>query len=130
MSDELKPVRTERAPAAIGPYSQAMVVDGWVFCSGQIPIVPASGELVTGGAREQAEQVLLNLRAVLEGAGSSLERVVKTTVFLASMSDFAEMNDVYTRHFGEHRPARSTVQVGALPRGALVEVECVARSGT
>ena len=130
MSDALKLVRTERAPAAIGPYSQAVVVDGWVFCSGQIPIVPASGELVAGGAREQAEQVLVNLRAVLEGAGSSLQRVVKSTVFLASMSDFAEMNDVYTRHFGEHRPARSTVQVGALPRGALVEIECVARSGT
>ncbi|HUF77029.1 MAG TPA: RidA family protein [Longimicrobiales bacterium] len=130
MSDALRFVTSERAPAAIGPYSQAVVVDGWVFCSGQIPIVPSSGELVEGGAREQAEQVLANLRAVLEEAGSSLERVVKTTVFLASMSDFADMNEVYTWHFGAHRPARSTVQVGALPRGSLVEIECVARSGS
>jgi 2-iminobutanoate/2-iminopropanoate deaminase len=130
MNDALRLVRTERAPAAIGPYSQAVVVDGWVFCSGQIPIVPGSGALLSGGATEQTEQVLTNLRAVLEEAGSSLERVVKTTVFLASMSDFAEMNEVYTRNFGEHRPARSTVEVGALPKGALVEIECVARSGS
>jgi 2-iminobutanoate/2-iminopropanoate deaminase len=130
MSDALRLVRTERAPAAIGPYSQAVVVDGWVFCSGQIPIVPGSGEILSGGATEQTERVLTNLRAVLEEAGSSLERVVKTTVFLASMSDFAEMNEVYTRHFGEHRPARSTVEVGALPKGSLVEIECVARSGS
>ena len=129
MSDALRFVSSERAPAAIGPYSQAVIVDGWIFCSGQIPIVPASGELVSGGATEQAEQVLTNLRAVLEEAGSSLERVVKTTVFLASMSDFAAMNEVYARHFGAHRPARSTVEVGALPKGALVEIECVARSG-
>ena len=130
MSDAFRFVRSERAPAAIGPYSQAVVVGGWVFCSGQIPIVPTTGELVSGGVREQAEQVLENLAAVLGEAGSSLQRVVKTTVFLASISDFAEMNEVYARHFGVHRPARSTVEVGALPRGARVEIECVARSGT
>ena len=130
MSDGLEIVRSERAPAAIGPYAQAVVADGWVFCSGQIPIVPDTGELAAGGAAEQTERVLANLEAVLEAAGSSLGRVVKTTVFLASMSDFGAMNGVYGRRFGEHRPARSTVQVGALPREALVEIECVARSGS
>lgn len=130
MSGGLELVRSERAPAAIGPYSQAVVADGWVFCSGQIPIVPDTGEMVSGGITEEAEQVLSNLEAVLEAAGSSLERVVKTTVFLASMSDFAAMNEVYARRFGEHRPARSTFQVAELPRRALVEIECVARSGS
>jgi len=129
MSDELKVVQSERAPAAIGPYAQAIVLDGWVFCSGQIPIVPESGDVVTGGAAEQAEQVLRNLAAVLREAGSSLSRVVKTTVFLTDLNDFGAMNEVYARHFGTHRPARSTVQVAALPRGVRVEVECVARSG-
>jgi 2-iminobutanoate/2-iminopropanoate deaminase len=129
MSDALEFVRSERAPAAIGPYSQAVVADGWVFCSGQIPILPETGEMVTGGVAEQAEQVLANLEAVLAAAGSSLSRVVKSTVFLASMSDFAAMNEVYARRFGDHRPARSTFQVAALPRGALVEIECVGRSG-
>lgn len=128
MSGGLQFVRSERAPAAIGPYSQAVVADGWVFCSGQIPIVPETGDLVAGGVTEQAEQVLSNLEAVLAAAGSSLDRVVKTTVFLASMSDFAAMNEVYSRRFGAHRPARSTFQVAELPRKALVEIECVARS--
>jgi 2-iminobutanoate/2-iminopropanoate deaminase len=129
MSDELKVIRAHGAPAAIGPYSQAVSVDGWVFCSGQIPLDPGTGALVAGGATEQTERVLTSLAAVLEAAGSGLDRVVKTTVFLASMSDFAAMNEVYTRWFGEHRPARSTIEVGALPRAALVEIECVARSG-
>jgi 2-iminobutanoate/2-iminopropanoate deaminase len=128
MSDALKVVRTDRAPSAIGPYSQAIVTGGWVFCSGQIPLDPESGEIVAGGATEQTERVLENLAAVLEEAGSSLPRVVKTTVFLASLSDFASMNAVYTRHFGDHRPARSTVEVAGLPKGALVEIECVGRS--
>jgi 2-iminobutanoate/2-iminopropanoate deaminase len=129
MSDELKVIRADGAPAAIGPYSQAVSVDGWVFCSGQIPLDPGTGALVAGGATEQTERVLTSLAAVLEAAGSGLDRVVKTTVFLASMSDFAAMNEVYARWFGEHRPARSTIEVGALPRAALVEIECVARSG-
>jgi 2-iminobutanoate/2-iminopropanoate deaminase len=130
MSDALKLVRAQRAPAAIGPYSQAVVSGGWVFCSGQIPLDPASGEIIAGGAKEQTDRVLANLAAVLEEAGSSFALVVKTTVFLSSMSDFAAMNDVYARHFGDHRPARSTVEVSALPKGSLVEIECVARSGS
>jgi len=129
MTDDLELVRTDGAPAAIGPYSQAVVAGEWVFCSGQIPLDPESGQIVALGAAEQADQVLLNLRAVLEAAGVSFGRVLKTTVFLASMGDFAAVNEVYARHFGAHRPARSTVQVGALPRGALVEIECVARRG-
>ncbi len=123
---ELRVVRTERAPAAIGPYSQAIVVEGWVFCSGQIALVPETGELLDGGVIDQAERVLSNLSAVLEAAGSSLGRVVKTTVFLADMKDFAAMNDVYARHFGSHRPARSTIQAAGLPRGCRLEIECVA----
>jgi 2-iminobutanoate/2-iminopropanoate deaminase len=130
MSDALKLVRAQRAPAAIGPYSQAVVSGGWVFCSGQIPLDPASGEIIAGGAKEQTDRVLANLAAVLEEAGSSFALVVKTTVFLSSMSDFAAMNDVYARHFGDRRPARSTVEVSALPKGSLVEIECVARSGS
>lgn len=126
---ELKFVKASGAPAAIGPYSQAVKVGEWVFCSGQIPLDPKSGEMVSGGVMEQTERVLANLEAVLTEAGASFAQVVKTTVFLASMSDFAEMNQIYTRRFGDHRPARSTVEVGALPRGALVEVECVAHTG-
>jgi len=121
-------VHTDRAPEAIGPYSQAMVVDGWVFCSGQIPVDPASGELCAGDISEQTDLVLRNLTAVLEAAGCSLDAVVKTTVFLSDMGQFAQMNDVYARHFGDHRPARATVQAAALPKGCGVEIECVARS--
>lgn len=121
------PVHTDRAPRAIGPYSQAMAVDGWVFCSGQIPVDPETGDLSRGDVVEQADLVLRNLAAVLEAAGSSLDRVVKTTVFLADMGDFAAVNDVYARHFGDHRPARATVQAGALPKGCSVEIDCVAR---
>ena len=126
MSD-LKTVHTDHAPAAIGPYSQAVVSDGWVFCSGQIPFDPETMEQVEGGVAEQTEQVLVNLRAVLEAAGAGLDTVVKTTVFLADMNDFAAMNEVYARHFGDHRPARAAVAARDLPKFVDVEIECVAR---
>lgn len=127
MSD-LVLVHTDRAPAAIGPYSQAVVSGDWIFCSGQIPMDPESGELVGGGdAARQADQVLKNLTSVLEEAGSSLQAVVKTTIFLSDMGDFGAVNEVYGRHFGSHRPARATVAVAALPRGAAVEIDCIAR---
>lgn len=119
-------VRTDRAPRAIGPYSQAVVANGLVFCAGQIGADPATGEMVAGGVREQAEQVLRNLAAVLEAAGSDADHVVKTTVFLADMNDFAAMNEVYARHFKTDPPARSTVQAARLPRGALIEIEAIA----
>jgi 2-iminobutanoate/2-iminopropanoate deaminase len=123
----LIPVRAEGAPEAIGPYSQAITVDGWVYCSGQIPVDPATGELSTGDIREQTDLVLRNLAAVLQAAGASLGDVVKTTVFLADIGDFAAMNEVYARHFGDHRPARAAVQAAALPKRCSVEIECVAR---
>jgi 2-iminobutanoate/2-iminopropanoate deaminase len=119
-------IQTETAPAAIGPYSQAIRANGLVFCSGQIPIDPATGKFVAGGIGEQTEQVLKNLSAVLEAAGSSLERVVKTTVFLADMAEFAEMNEVYGRFFTGQTPARATVAAAGLPRDARVEIEAVA----
>ncbi|HEY5403469.1 MAG TPA: RidA family protein [Pyrinomonadaceae bacterium] len=119
-------IQTETAPAAIGPYSQAIRANGLVFCSGQIPIDPATGKFVAGGIAEQTEQVLKNLSAVLEAAGSSLERVVKTTVFLADMAEFAEMNEVYGRFFTGQTPARATVAAAGLPRDARVEIEAVA----
>ena len=122
-------VRTENAPAAIGPYSQAVQAGGFVFASGQIPIDPRTGEFVEGGIREQTEQVLRNLSAVLQAAGSSLDRVVKTTVFLADMNDFAAMNEVYGRYFSaDAPPARATVQAARLPRDARVEIEVIALS--
>ena len=126
MSD-LKRVHTEHAPAAIGPYSQAIVVDGLVFCSGQIAFDPETGEIVGGDVARQTDQVLRNLAAVLEAAGSSMSSVVKTTVFLTDMNDFGAMNEVYAEHFGEHRPARAAVAAAALPRFVDVEIECVAR---
>lgn len=126
----LKPVHTDDAPAAIGPYAQAVVTDGWVFCSGQIPLDPNTGELLDGSVAEQTELVLSNLRAVVEAAGSSMDHVVKTTVFLSDMNTFSEMNEVYARHFGDHRPARAAVQAGALPKFCDVEIECVARVRT
>ena len=128
MSD-LSVIHTERAPAALGPYSQAIVSGEWVFCSGQIPIIPSTGELMEGSIAEQTERVLTNLAEVLAAAGSSLDQVVKTTVFLADIGDFAAMNEVYARRFGQHRPARSTIQAGALPRRCGVEIECIARRG-
>lgn len=119
-------VTTERAPAAIGPYSQAVKAGGFVFASGQIPIDPLTGQFVSGGVEEQTEQVLKNLTAVLEAAGSGLDKVVKTTVFLADMKDFAAMNEVYGRFFTSEAPARATVAAAGLPRDARVEIEAVA----
>ena len=119
-------ISTEKAPGAIGPYSQAVKAGGVVYCSGQIPIDPATGEFVSNDIAEQTEQVLKNLAAVLDAAGSSLNGVVKTTVFLADMSDFAAMNEVYGRFFDQNKPARATVQAARLPRDARVEIECVA----
>lgn len=122
----LKAIHTEHAPEAIGPYSQAISVGGFVFVSGQIPIDPATGKLIQGSIGQQADRVLSNLRAILEAAGSSMGKVIKTTIYLASMSDFTEVNDVYARAFGDHRPARATVAAAALPKGAAVEIEAVA----
>ncbi|HJQ34056.1 MAG TPA: RidA family protein [Pyrinomonadaceae bacterium] len=127
---ERRIVRTEDAPGAIGPYSQAVVAGGFVYCSGQIPIDPATGQFVEGGVREQTTQVLRNLSKVLEAAGSSLGSVVKTTVFLADMGDFAEMNEVYAGFFRENPPARSTVQAARLPRDARVEIDVIALAGS
>lgn len=122
-------ITTKDAPQAIGPYSQAVVAGGFVFTSGQIPIDPSTGQFVEGGVREQTEQVLRNLSKVLEAAGTSLGRVVKTTVFLADMNDFAAMNEVYGSFFTEQAPARSTVQAARLPRDAQVEIDVVALAG-
>ena len=123
-------ITTEKAPAAIGPYAQANRVDNLVFTSGQIPLDPSTGEVVGTGVAEQAEQVLENLAAVLEAAGSSLSAVVKTTVFLQNMADFAQMNEVYARYFtGDTLPSRSAVAVQALPKGVLVEIEAIALAG-
>ena len=119
-------VSTTKAPGAIGPYSQAVKTGGMVFCSGQIPIDPETGEFVSQDVAEQTEQVLKNLSAVLEEAGTGLGNVVKTTVFLADMNDFTAMNDVYARFFSETKPARATVQAARLPRDARVEIECIA----
>ena len=119
-------ISTETAPGAIGPYSQAIKSGGLVFCSGQIPIDPATGNFVSENVSEQTEQVLKNLDAVLAAAGTSLAGVVKTTVFLADMNDFAEMNEVYGRFFNENKPARATVQAARLPRDARVEIDCIA----
>ena len=119
-------ISTEKAPGAIGPYSQAVKVGGFVFVSGQIPIDPATGNFVSEDVGEQTEQVLKNLSAVLEAAGSSMAKVVKTTVFLADMNDFAVMNEIYGRYFSEMSPARATVQAARLPRDARVEIDCIA----
>ncbi|HEX8163097.1 MAG TPA: RidA family protein [Pyrinomonadaceae bacterium] len=119
-------VATKSAPGAIGPYSQAVVAGGLVFASGQIPIDPATGEFVGGGVAEQTEQVLRNLAEVLKAAGCGLEDVVKTTVFLADMNDFAAMNEAYGRSFKAEPPARSTVQAARLPRDARVEIDVIA----
>lgn len=119
-------ISTENAPGAIGPYSQAVKVGGFVFCSGQIPIDPKTGNFVSEDVAEQSEQVLKNLSAVLEAAGSGLNNVVKTTVFLADMNDFTAMNEVYASFFGDNKPARATVQAARLPRDARVEIECIA----
>ena len=122
-------IKTEGAPAAIGPYSQAVRANGFIFASGQIPLDPKTGEFVAGGVAEQTEQVMRNLTAVLEAAGSGLNRIVKTTVFLADMNDFAAMNEVYGRYFTENPPARATVEAARLPRDARVEIEAIALAG-
>ena len=121
-----KIILTEQAPAPIGPYSQAVSIGDLLFLSGQIPLDPQSGNLVDGGIAAQTRQVLENLKAVLEAAGSSLDGVIKATVFLKNMTDFAAMNEVYGAYLGAAKPARSTVAVAELPRGALVEIDLVA----
>ncbi len=122
----LEYVSTPDAPAAIGPYSQAVIVGNLVYTAGQIPLDPATMELVTGDITDQTDRVLMNLQAVLKAANSGLDRVVKTTVYLADMADFPAMNAVYERHFGAHRPARSTVAVKQLPKNAAVEIDVIA----
>jgi 2-iminobutanoate/2-iminopropanoate deaminase len=122
-------VSTDRAPKAIGPYSQATIADGFVYTAGQIALDPATGEIVSGGVTEQTERVFANLAAILEAAGTGFGSVVKTTVYLTDMNDFKAMNEVYARAFGDHRPARSTVAVAALPRGVNVEIDVIARRG-
>ncbi|MFA4181018.1 RidA family protein [Xylanibacter rodentium] len=122
----MKALHTDKAPAAIGPYSQAIEVNGMVFASGQIPLDPATGNVVEGGIKEQTRQALTNAKAIMEGAGLTLANVVKTTVFMADMNDFAAMNEVYATFFSEPYPARSAVAVKTLPKGVLVEVECIA----
>ncbi|MDZ4675661.1 MAG: RidA family protein [Gemmatimonadota bacterium] len=119
-------VSTPAAPAAIGPYSQGTISGNLVYTAGQVALDPSSMEIVPGGVPEQTEQVMKNLAAILTSAGTDLARVVKTTVFLVDMADFAAMNEVYARHFGEHRPARSTVAVVGLPKGVRVEIEAIA----
>jgi 2-iminobutanoate/2-iminopropanoate deaminase len=119
-------VQTDMAPKAIGPYAQAIKANGFVYTAGQIPIDPKTGDIVSGGIASQTRQVLENLKAVLEASGSSLDRVVKATVFLRNMNEFAAMNEIYAEYFGEVKPARSTVAVSELPRGALVEIDLVA----
>ena len=119
-------VSTAGAPKAIGPYSQGVIANGFLFTAGQVALDPDKGELVPGGITEQTTRALENLRAILKQAGSDFSQVVKTTVFLVDMADFTSMNEIYGRAFGQHRPARSTVAVAALPRGARVEIEVIA----
>ncbi|MFT4514154.1 MAG: 2-iminobutanoate/2-iminopropanoate deaminase [Planctomycetota bacterium] len=119
-------VQTDNAPAAIGPYSQACKVGNLLFCSGQIPLDPKTMEMVGDTAATQCEQVMKNMTGLLEASGASLAQVARTTIFLVSMADFAAVNEVYGRHFGDHRPARACVAVKELPKGSLVEIDCIA----
>ena len=119
-------ITTEQAPKAIGPYSQAVIANGFAFLSGQIPLDPATNQLVDGGIAAQTERVLENLKSVLEAAGSSLDRVVKTTVYLKDMGEFAKMNEVYGRYFSSNAPARATIEAARLPRDVAVEIDCIA----
>jgi 2-iminobutanoate/2-iminopropanoate deaminase len=123
-----KLIQTENAPHAVGPYSQGIAIesDKLIFTAGQIPFRPETNQMVNGGIEEQTERVIQNLKAILEAGGSGLDRVVKTTVFLKRMSDFQVMNQVYEKYFSDQPPARSTVEVSALPKGALIEMECIA----
>jgi 2-iminobutanoate/2-iminopropanoate deaminase len=123
-----KIIATDSAPKAIGPYSQAVSLDGWIFCSGQIGLEPAGGNLVAGGVSDQTRRALKNLEAVLEAAGSALNRVVKTTVYLKDMNDFAAMNAVYAEFFANDSPARATIQAARLPKDALVEIDAIAKA--
>ena len=125
----MKTIATPSAPAAIGPYSQGIIADGFLFTSGQIPLVPEDMSFIDGTIEEQTERVLKNLDAVLAAAGASWHQVVKTTVFMVDLADFGKMNAVYEKQLGDARPARSTVQVEALPRGAKVEIELIAKVG-
>ncbi len=125
----MKIIQTTQAPEAIGPYSQAVAVGDLVFCSGQIPLVPETMDLAGETVAEQTTQVLKNLSEVLKEAGSGLDKVIKTTVFLKDMGEFAEMNGVYASFFGDHKPARATVEVARLPKDVKVEIECVAKIG-
>jgi len=122
----MKSIVTDKAPAAIGPYSQAVVAGGLLFCSGQIPLDPVSGELVVGTVEQETERVMENLRGVLEAAGTDFDHLVKTTIYLTDMADFAAVNQIYGQYFSAIKPARATVAVAALPRGARVEIEAVA----
>lgn len=124
---DLRRVSTPRAPKAIGPYAQAIVAAGWIYTSGQIPLDPETGAVEEGGIVSQTHRVLRNLTAILETAGGGLDTVVKTTVFLADMASFSEMNEVYAEYFGDHRPARTTVQAAGLPKSVAVEIDAVAR---
>lgn len=126
MGQELRVTTTEQAPKALGPYSQAIVAGDLIFCAGQIALDPKTGEIASGDIKEQTRRVLDNLAAVLAASGSGLDRVTKTTVFLTDLAEFAAMNEAYGERFGTHRPARSTVPVTGLPRGARVEIECIA----
>ncbi len=124
-----QPIKTDRAPRAIGPYSQGVKAGGFLFLSGQIPIDPETNEIVNGSSAVQAERVLRNIRSILEDSGAALEDVVKTTLFLADMNDFAEVNEVYAKYFPIEAPARSTVQVSRLPKDVRVEIEAIAWLG-
>jgi 2-iminobutanoate/2-iminopropanoate deaminase len=126
---EMRFVATQSAPQAIGPYSQGVLANGFLYTAGQIALDPATGAVVGADVKAQTEQVMRNLAAILRAAGTSLGRVVKTTVFLADMGDFPAMNEVYAHHFGDHRPARSTVAVRTLPKSVLVEIDVVALAG-
>ena len=126
MGQVLQAITSEEAPRALGPYSQAIVAGELVYCAGQIAVDPATGQIGSGDIKEQTRRVLDNLAAVLRAAGSGLDRVTKTTVFLTDIAEFTAMNEVYAEKFGGHRPARSTIGVAALPRGSRIEVECIA----
>ncbi|HSD50814.1 MAG TPA: RidA family protein [Candidatus Methylomirabilis sp.] len=121
-------IRSEKAPKAIGPYEQALKIDGWVFTSGQIAMDPKTGAMVEGGIGAQTRQVLENLRNVLEAAGTSMSRVVKTTVYMTNLGDFQQMNEIYAEYFPQDKPVRSTVGVASLPRGAMIEIDVVAQA--
>ena len=122
----MKTISTDQAPKAIGPYSQGIEVNGFIFISGQIPLDPATGELVNGDIKKQTARVFENIRAILKASGCDLKNVVKATVFVTDLSNFAVVNEIYSQYFGEHKPARSFVQVAGLPKGAQVEIEVIA----